>query len=282
MRKIIAMSFSLILLLSACLPALGGGNSTKEMPPPEVDIVATYVAQTKAAEPNPTEPPVQPTEPPVQPTETPEQPTAPPAPTAELITDANCRSGPGANFDNVVFLHAGNTGMVIGKNQQTRLWYLLELADGKKCWVTEDAVAITGNADGVANIASPATPTPKPPPNWKGTWNLWFAYSWQNTDMRYQKVAFTQSGNTLTFGFTTQEGTYFGFTGTVSADGMTVVGQFSAYGGPAQYSFALYRDPSNTSLFRGRYNIPPPAPTGTDGGICGNLTSATMPEPCKK
>ena len=113
--------------------------------------------------------------------------------------NVNCRMGPAANFPLVVSLKAGETAAVIGKNTENGPYWKVRLENGKECWLTGDAVSLSGSADAVAMIISPATPTPIPPPSWNGNWTILFS-DYPNSpedSASVIQISMTQTNNTL-------------------------------------------------------------------------------------
>ena len=111
---------------------------------------------------------------------TPEVPTftAVPSVQGSVNYGANCRTGPGANFSNVLVYEQGTQVNVIGTNKATdeSTWWLVSSSGQTDCWLIDAAVAITGDKSSVVQVVSPPTPTPVPPPSWSGTWKVW---QWQ-------------------------------------------------------------------------------------------------------
>jgi len=275
MKKLISISIAMLFVLAACIPTQQPTQQPSEPDASQPDTVATLVAQTQAAELKPTEPPVESTEPP-EPTE---PPTEAPPPTVEFIADANCRSGPGVNYDNLVFIKMGATGIVLGKNQQTKVWYKLELPDGKQCWVTADAISISGDASTLANLDAPPTPTPRPKPTWTGTWYVSQWLSAGGTTKQDWNLVMTQKGSEVTFTFEAFGYTY-GASATVSEDGTRLDGFARRSGSipdPIQFTFVM--DANNYNQFRGQWYMT--TNTSWNGDWCGARNNASLPVPCR-
>jgi uncharacterized protein YraI len=283
MKKIVTISIVLLFVLSGCGLLLPGT--------PTVDPVAQAIAQTAAvqsaastlmAQAQPVTPPTEapiPTAIPiveVQPTAVP--PTAVPSVQATATKNANCRSGPAANFDYIGVLNQGETANVIGHNLEFGKWWQVILADGKQCWVIEDAVSLSGDLNTVAMVASPSTPTPIPAPNWTGNWTLFIDGSFTPGEApQSASTTMTQSGNEVKFNFA-GFGSNFFCTGVVSADGMTVQGNMgSDWGGG--WTFRLVRVEGNLNQFRGKWFVN--GADRMDGGMCGFKSGAGMPSPCR-
>jgi uncharacterized protein YgiM (DUF1202 family) len=287
MKKLFAMSFILIFVLSACnllLPAT-----------PTVDPVAVAIAQTMAVQsaaqtlvaqmqptvaPTAALPPTQAIPPTVEPT------VAPPTPepvvqiTATAFMNANCRSGPGGNFTYLGVLNNGETAVVLGKNLDNGTWWKVTLPNLKECWVTGDAVNVTGDVTKVALLVSPPTPTPIPPPNWSGQWVILFSDEPTRPEANASviNITMTQTGNALFATFTSVKyGDPIKISATVSADGKTVTGSLTY--GSTPYVIYLVRNPDDVKQFRGKfYRATDP---GFDGAICGGTLGASYPSPCR-
>ena len=104
----------------------------------------------------PTAPP--PTAPP--PTATPFDPT----PRVEARLDANVRSGDGVIYDVIAGLRAGQTARVVGISSTGSGWYLIDLPDGRRGWISPTVVILSGDARGLPFVAPPPPPTPTPIP----------------------------------------------------------------------------------------------------------------------
>lgn len=194
------------------------------------------------------------------------------------ITNANCRSGPAANFGLIGKLVQGDSAVVIGKNTDFGKWWKVRLADNNECWIVEDAITITGDTNSIVAIQSPKTPTPNAGPDWNGTWTIWMSGDGGNTSLTVMTAKMTQVGNKLTFNYTAWGVTFY-FTGTVSDDGMTVNG--SEYGEGAGYTGDAWfvRNPSNLNQFRGKWYVN--GDRSLDGAYCGAKNGAPMPDPCR-
>jgi len=210
--------------------------------------------------------------------------TVAPAVSGVINYTANCRSGPGANFPVLVVLNPGAQVSITGTNKATdgSLWWVVQSAGNPDCWLVDGAVSITGNKGSVAVVVSPPTPTPLPIPTWTGTWTFWLGGGFDGAVDEIVTATFAQSGNTVTTSFTAWTGLHFVFTGTATADGMTVNGQlvrdYPPYSG--NWVVVLKRVPGNINQFRGSWYW---AGGGSsyDGAWCGATHGATEPSPCK-
>jgi uncharacterized protein YraI len=287
MKKIIALCFIFVLLVTACKPILKDQGSSVDINAAiqqTLDVqnqAATLVAQTQAAA--AVVAPVQPVVAPIEiPTIAVPPTTAPVASVkATAIKNANCRSGPASNFDYLSVLNQGASADVIGKNTDFGKWWKVKLVDGTECWVVDDAVTLAGDTGSLALLESPKTPTPVPPPSWAGNWTMKLSGSFENTgaDVNVFNTSITQSGNSISFSYNmwSQEFSCFG---TVSADGMTVNGTMvSSDGGGRTWNFYFVRVPSNLNQFRGKYWWGGDA--SMDGMSCGAKNGAALPDPCR-
>ena len=58
-------------------------------------------------------------------------------PVVTLIKDANCRNGPGTNFDVVTSYFQGKTLQIVGRNPDlNNTWWQIKMPTGGKCWVS--------------------------------------------------------------------------------------------------------------------------------------------------
>ncbi|MBM3152692.1 MAG: hypothetical protein FJZ96_10930 [Chloroflexi bacterium] len=265
MKKLSIVLVSLTLLLSACLPTLGGGEV------PQVDRDATSVALTIEAG-QQVVPPVQ-QNPPQQPTQTPE-----PDVMATANVNANCRSGPGGNFDFLGSLKQGESVPVIGQNTVFEPWWQLELSDGTQCWVTGESLTVNGNTDNIPHVASPATPTPKVL-TWAGTWDIWVRSGISGYTNAEGTMTCTQTGTTVNCGPFLLYNLSWTIYGTSGADNMTFLGTLRR-GDGAQFNMRWYRNESNLDQFGGAWWMG--SDMSTDGDWCGSINDAPKPDPCKR
>lgn len=284
MKKKIIVLLAVIVFLVQAACAVGGTTATTQAPIPTEDVgdqVATGIALTQAAQqvvvpPADTLAPLQ-----VLPTVTPEVPTFTAVPSVQGTVNygANCRSGPGANFQSLLVYEQGTLVDVIGTSMATdkTIWWLVSSSGQADCWLIDAAITISGDKSSVAKVVSPPTPTPPPPPYWGGNWNVWMRGGISGAADNNISISFVQSGNSLTATFYTWD-TTFTFNGTVSADGMTVNGQLqSGWGG--NWTVVFKRNPSNLNQFRGSWFVV--GNTSLDGDWCGAINGAGKPSPCK-
>jgi uncharacterized protein YgiM (DUF1202 family) len=283
MKKLFVLGVVILFTLSACSSLLGGKaeptqdiKAALEQTLAVQNAIGTIIAQTQAVVTE--DPALVPTI--QEPTAT-TAPTETPVPSVKALanTNANCRSGPAANFDYLGVFSQGATADVIGKNTDFGKWWKIKLGDGTECWVTEDAITLTGETGSVMAFESPKTPTPKPPPDWNGTWTLYMSGGTYKpgSDVNTFTTTMTQSGNKLTFSYRGWGSTFY-FSGTVSPDGMSVSG---SEWGDNGYSGAAYlvRNPSNLNQFRGKWYVG--GDPQNDGSYCGSKNGAGMPSPCR-
>jgi uncharacterized protein YgiM (DUF1202 family) len=288
MKKYVLISVAILMVFSACslLPAAT----------PTVDPVAQAIAQTMAVQNAAatliaqSQPLTQPTAgpvptvavaPTVAPIPTNPPPTAVPAVKVTATKNANCRSGPGGNFDYLGVLNLGETANVLGKNLSHGTWWKVTLASsGKECWVTGDAVTLSGDANTVPLLVSPPTPTPVPPPNWNGLWNM--GISMDSWDPTYHFVPFTttmtQTGNSVYFNFTTN-GINFSVSGTVSPNGLQFNGYLTQAGTSSKWAILMVRSLDKLDQIKGRWNVV--GSSVDDGNFCGYKNGAGFPSPCR-
>ena len=66
-------------------------------------------------------------------------------PTLTFIKDANCRNGPGTDYDVVTSYFKGQTLQIVGRNPDfNNTWWYVDMPTGGKCWVS----FATGQANG--------------------------------------------------------------------------------------------------------------------------------------
>lgn len=286
MKKKLFITVITLLLLTSCSfgkpaeptvdPMIAALEGTIAVQNAAATMLAQQAAQTQAAlppTPEPTEAP--PTEAPtLEPTATVEQPVR-----ATANVNANCRFGPYANFAVVEILHQGATADVIGQNNANGQWWKVKLASGSECWIYGPNLAINGDTSKVAQVVSPATPTPVPPPNWNGTWTLKLAQDFQNAESAKVtlSVNMVQTGNELRYSFSLGPSSFNAYL-TVSADGMSAAGSLNRNDG-LSWSLKFIRNPDNLSQFRGKWYWP--SDQGLDGDNCGYKDGAGFPEPCR-
>lgn len=80
---------------------------------------------------------------------------------ATTTVNANCRSGPGTEYEVLEVLPTGQTVEAVGRNAAGD-WWLVQLAEQQHCWLSNLTVEINFNPDDLQVIAAPPTPTPAP------------------------------------------------------------------------------------------------------------------------
>jgi hypothetical protein len=283
MKKLFVSALIVMFILTACKP--GGSAADAAVAALEATRSAQNAAATAKAQAPTAEPPT------AAPTEVPatlaltETATAVPTPTevptvkATTNINANCRFGPDKVFSLVELLNAGTTALVIGQYTANGQWWKLRTDKGSECWVLGSNVSISGDTNLVAGLESPPTPTPVPPPDWNGYWFIRFSNSDSNPDgsASTYTIPITQSGNTVSGSFTAKSGGV-SFSGTVSPDGMTVLGSLS-YNPYGNFNFIFVRVSGNLDQFQGKFYRP--ANPGIDGVFCGGKNGAGTPNPCR-
>jgi CSLREA domain-containing protein len=84
----------------------------------------------------------------------------PETPVAVAHENANCRFGPGTQFDPSAILNQGVTAPIQGRNAESTWWFVLPSGERYGCWVWAGAVETSGDLSGVPVRAAPPTPTP--------------------------------------------------------------------------------------------------------------------------
>jgi hypothetical protein len=105
---------------------------------------------------------------PTVPAATPTDPPAPtpfdPTPRVEATVDANIRGGDSVDYDVIGALLTGETAPVVGLSSTGSGWYVIELPNGRRGWISPTVVNLSGDIRDVPRIAPPAPPTPTPVP----------------------------------------------------------------------------------------------------------------------
>lgn len=71
-------------------------------------------------------------------------------------TNANCRSGPGMNYDILRVLPAGTSEPIVGKDS-TGTWWVIQ--NGIRCWINYTTGTASGDLSRVSILPAPPTPT---------------------------------------------------------------------------------------------------------------------------
>jgi len=83
------------------------------------------------------------------------------------IGSASLRSGPGTRYDIESYLLQGEKVVIIGKNKNTNVWYVVKTADGRFGWISASVGESTGLTD-PESVMEAAT-FPPPPPTYTPT-----------------------------------------------------------------------------------------------------------------
>ncbi len=97
------------------------------------------------------------------PSATPETPPATETPetvTAEVITNAFCREGPGTVYRDITAFPVGTFLEVDGVNPERTWWRVVIPSTGGSCWISGSLLSLSGNLDTVPVLNPPPTPTP--------------------------------------------------------------------------------------------------------------------------
>lgn len=87
------------------------------------------------------------------------------APTVTSDTNANVRLGDSVNYPTVGALGRGQSAQILAISSTGSGWYLIQLPDGRRGWISPTVVAVSGDTSGLPRIAPPPVPfTPTPPP----------------------------------------------------------------------------------------------------------------------
>jgi len=87
----------------------------------------------------------------------------PAVPVANVTSPTNCRSGPGANYDMVSTLNAGQSVQIVGKYSAGNYWIVNNPGGGGTCWLWGQYVTTNGNTDALPEMIPPPSPTPSIP-----------------------------------------------------------------------------------------------------------------------
>ena len=88
-------------------------------------------------------------------------------PLITVLEPANCREGPGTNYDAITAFQPGISLTADGQSPFTPLWWWAEIPTGGHCWISDAVVAIEGDTSTscVEIVAPPPTYTPTIPPS---------------------------------------------------------------------------------------------------------------------
>ena len=161
-RRAITFIFVLLAGMLAC------AAPAQTPPPPPPIITQIVVVPNDQALASPTAPPAPTDPPPTVPvdTDTPVPTATVPGtatkvptptlsgPTATFIKDANCRSGPGTQYEAVTSFFKGETVQIVGRNPNfnNTWWYVIIPSTGGKCWVSLTTAQAQGDFDAIPTV----------------------------------------------------------------------------------------------------------------------------------
>jgi len=252
----------------ACLPTLGSVATPTQVTQTPYVITATELPTIAPPQDTPTAvvPPASPT--PV--------PSVTAAIVAITISNANCRYGPNGNFNLIEVIPMGTSVNVIGQNNDSSLWWQLQLGDGKICWVKGDYLTVSGSTSSIPKVASPPIPATINP--WVGTWTMWqnqCTSNVQGCENVFSMEWDTSNPSTISGSYTTGGCTYYDVL-TLSEGGMRADGTETGCG--ATFEVHLVMDPK-LNQFRGRWTVV--GNTSIDGYYCGAKNGAPKPNPTR-
>ena len=289
-RSSLVTSIGLILL---CALALSGcnlpfGSQTDQI---ALGVAQTQLAQTQAAL-NAGGDPVQPVQEPGDPQD-PAEPqataTTSPTPTITLTPEGtptvtltstlsvpmvsvsrstNCRTGPGEPYEIVGILMENEEAEVVGVSPDGGTWIIKNPDGAGECWLWGYYATVVGPTDSLRIYALPPTPTPEF--TWAGTWSVYSGALGGALDNFTMTV--TVNGSSFSAVMDWGGGLLQQFSGTISADYLTVTGNFTAPTGPGDFTFYAL----GTNQFQGNGNHP------NIFEYCGSRGGAGMPAPCYK
>jgi hypothetical protein len=79
-------------------------------------------------------------------------------PTATVLQDSNCRSGPSRDYPVLSLLSAGAQYEIRGRNQQGDYWLIFDTAIQATCWIYGNLVAAEGDLENVEIVQPPPPP----------------------------------------------------------------------------------------------------------------------------
>jgi hypothetical protein len=123
------------------------GTEQAGTPKPTATLFATFPPPTVTASTNTSAPP-----PPSQASSTPSG--------TLFVTDvgANCRTGPGTNYDRIASFVQGSYIALVGRNAD-RSWWLLRTGN-TNCWISATTGHTSGPLDNIPEVQAPPSPTP--------------------------------------------------------------------------------------------------------------------------
>ena len=74
-------------------------------------------------------------------------------PVATFIKNANCREGPGSQYDVVMSFFEGETVQIVGRNPDyNNTWWYVVIPSGGKCWVSLTTAQAYGDFDAIPTV----------------------------------------------------------------------------------------------------------------------------------
>jgi len=180
----------------------------------------------------------------------------------------NCRTGPGEPFEIVGILMENEEAEVVGVSPDGGTWIIKNPDEPGECWLWGYYATVKGPTDGLR--VYPFQPTPTPEFTWAGTWTI---YSGALGGALFQfTMTATVNGSAFSAVMDLGGGTVQQFAGTISADYLTVSGNFTAGANSGDFTFYAL----GTDQFQGNGNHP------NIFEYCGSRGGAGMPAPCYK
>lgn len=93
-------------------------------------------------------------------TETPEPPPTTGAATAEVVTNAFCRLGPGTVYLDYTAYPVGTVLEIDGRNADSTWWRVQVPNTQQSCWISSILLELSGDLDAVPELPDPPTPAP--------------------------------------------------------------------------------------------------------------------------
>jgi hypothetical protein len=203
-----------------------------------------------------------------------EQPTAAPE-AAEVkvsaITNANCRSGPAANFGLIGKLVQGDSAVVIGKNTDFGKWWMVVWQTIRYAGSLKMRSPLQGTLIRFQHLNHQRLLPLMLAPTGTAPGRCGFQ------GHQIMTIKMVQNGNKLTYSFKLW-GLNFTAYLTLNSTGMTASGSLVREEG-GTWSIILNRAPENLDQFRGRWYDG--GNTNWDGQMCGATDGAPMPDPCR-
>lgn len=198
----------------------------------------------------------------------------PAVPMVSVSTATNCRNGPGIPYDIVGALSPGQNGVIAAQSSVNNYVLIQNPSGGPNCWLWLQHATISGDISSLPVVTPPPSPTPTftptPEIDWTGNWTT------SDDGVTTYSMSVTQTGNSITATLNSGAVTLTA-TGTLSANGMTVTGSYSATSGTAG-SFTWQLIGGSMDQFNGNYQQT--APAAASGPWCGGRNGAGLPATC--